>query len=119
MDDIDLGTHPSLAADAVGSDSVCVFNSTGGYDVTVTSVNGFELDSGTATIPYAVTWAAGGGAAADATAGTISGLTGDSASTTCGGGTNATFEVTVAAADFNAADPGTYTDTLTLFVEPQ
>ena len=119
VDDIDLGTQPSLTADAVGSDDVCVFNSTGNYDVTVSSANGFTLASGTDAMPYGVTWSANGGAAADAAAGQLTGLVGDSTSTTCAGGTNATFEVTVAAADFNAADPGTYTDTLTLFVEPE
>lgn len=36
--------------------------------------------------------------------------------TTCGAGINARFEITVTAADFNAADPGAYGDTLTLLI---
>lgn len=124
VDDIDLGSHPVLAADATGSDDVCVFNSTGSYNVTVTSANNFSLDSTAGqSIAYAVTWAevVGGlaGPAADATNGQLTGLTGDATAVDCSGGTNATFTVTVAQADFNAAAPGTYEDTLTMMVEPQ
>lgn len=115
IDDINLGTHDFLAADAVGSDDVCVFNSTGNYAVTVTSASGsFELQSGTDAVAYGVTWNG-----ADATGGQLTDLAGDVNSPTCNGGTNATFEVTVAVADFNAADSGTYTDTLTLAIVPE
>lgn len=120
--DLNLGTFATATADVVGSDNVCVFSSTGGYNVEIDgSVAGtFELDSAGDKLAYSVTWAANGGAAAAVTAGTpITGLTGDSTSLNCGGGTNATFEVTVAQAAFNAADPGTYTDTLTLTVRPE
>jgi len=121
VNDIDLGNHATLAADAVESDSVCVFSSTTNYNVTIDSANGgFKLMDGAEEIPYALTWAANGGTAAAVTDGTsIAGLAGDNASLNCGNGTNATFEVTVASADFNAAVPGSYSDTLTLTVAPE
>ncbi len=123
VDDLDLGNHATLAGPASDSDDVCIFNSTGNYRVTVTSNNGsFNLTSGGNLIPYTFEWAANGNPAAAVTYNTaVTGLTGDSSSLTCAGsgGTNASFGVTVAAADFNAAAPGTYTDTVTLFVEPE
>lgn len=114
--DIDLGTQATLAADAVASDDVCVFSSTSAYNLTVTSANGaFELQNGAEAIPYGLSW----DAAPVAQGVAITGLTGDNVSLNCSGGTNATFEVTVASADFNGANPGTYTDTLTLLVQPE
>lgn len=118
VNDLDMGTHSALAADASANDDVCVFSSTSGYNITVSSANGaLELqDAATTTpVPYALTWDT-----APVTLGsTITGLTGDNTSLNCGGGTNANFAVTVASADFNAAAPGTYTDTLTLLVQPE
>lgn len=121
--DIDLGQASTLAADAVGGDDVCVFSSTGGYEVTVDSdvrAGAFNLESaGGDQMAYTVTWAANGGAAAPVTAGSaITSLAGDSSSLTCSGGTNARFEVTVDDAVFNAAAPGTYEDTVSLLVMP-
>ncbi len=104
--DIDLGSHATLTADAVGSDDVCIFSSTTNYNVTVDSANGgFNLMDGAAV--------------SDGVA--VTGLAGDNTSLICAGtgGSNATFEVTVAVADYNAATPGTYTDTLTLTVAPE
>ncbi len=120
--DLDLGKFSSVAVDLTASDDVCVFNSTANYKVTVSSANSaFELSNGTESIPYQLTWQ-------DDVAGTASSLShatamvgqfGDRSSPNCGGGTNATFEVTVASADFNSAAPGTYVDTLTLMIEPE
>lgn len=121
--DIDLGSHATLTADAVGSDDVCIFSSTTNYNVTVDSANGdFNLVDGAASIPYSLTWTSNGGSATTMSNGaTLTGLTGDSTSVICAGtgGHNATFEVTVAAADYNAAIPGTYIDTLTITVAPE
>ncbi len=120
VNDLDLGTAAFLAADASANDDVCIFNSTASYQVTVTSTNGMNLVDGTDMIPYAVEWSANGGAAVGVSDGVpVTGLVGDQASLDCNGGTNANFSATVAAADFNAAAPGTYTDTLTLLVEPE
>jgi spore coat protein U-like protein len=119
ISNVDDLTFPSLAVmDGTNNsldDDVCVFNSTGSYAVTVTSNNpNFELLNGTNAIGYGVTWNG-----VDATTGQLTGLTGDSTSTNCSGGTNANFEVTVSVADFNSAAPGTYTDTLTLAIVPE
>jgi len=62
VDDIDLGTQGNLTATATQSDDVCVFSSTGGYAITLTSANGsFDLKSGATTtdIPYSIDWTAG------------------------------------------------------------
>ena len=118
--DLDLGLASSLDADVSASDDVCVFNSTAAYTVNISSDNGaFELISGTDTIDYEVSWATTGAAAPVSYNTDVTGNLGDRTSPTCGGGTNATFEVTVAAADFNAALPGTYEDTLTLLITPE
>ena len=118
--DLDLGTHATLAADVSVNDDVCVFNSTATYSITVSSANGgFNLSDGTNNIPYSVDWSSGGAAVALTDGALLGSLTGDRTSLNCGGSTNANFSATVAAADFNAAGPGTYTDTLTLLVKPE
>ena len=121
VDDIDLGTSGNLSATATQSDSVCVFSSTGAYNVTVTSSNGSFIltDTNTTTdIVYTVDWTVGTLAAVTYNT-AITGLVADSTAIDCGATTNATFTVSVAAAAFNAADPGSYTDTLTLLVQPE
>lgn len=122
VNDLNLGTHAVLAADQVAADDVCVFSSTSGYNLTVTSANGaFNLqDSATATpIPYTMSWTTAAGSSAVGYGSAIAGLTGDNVSLDCSAGTNANFEITVSSADFNSADPGTYSDTLTLLVQPE
>lgn len=121
LDDINLGAQGNLTATATESDDVCVFSSTGGYNITLTSTNGvFELtDANTTTsIPYSVDWIAGTTTTAVYDT-AITGLTGDSTAVDCNAGTNATFSVSVTAPDFNAADPGNYSDTLTMLVQPE
>ena len=118
--DLDLGSFNSLTADLSASDAVCVFNSTASYKVTVDSSYGaYELRDGAEAIPYAVNWIVGAVTAPMAHGVENAGNLGDRTSPNCNGGTNASFEVTVAAADFNSALPGTYTDTLTLMIEPE
>lgn len=121
LDDIDLGTQGNLTATASQSDDVCVFSSTGGYNITLTSANGaFVLsDANTTTdIAYTVDWTAGTTTAVTYNT-AITGLIGDSTAVDCNATTNASFTVSVAAAPFNAADPGGYTDTLTMLVQPE
>lgn len=119
VNDLDFGQQAALAASATMSDDVCVFSSTGNYSVTVSSAgDGFELlgtgaDAG--AITYSVQWS--GVAISHDTAQT--GLTADATSLTCNGATNASFSVTVDSTSFNSAKPDTYSDTLTLMVEPE
>jgi len=120
--DLDLGTMDNTSTDLLAFDEVCVFNTTANYQITATSSNSaFQLsDGGTGTIPYSVEWADSTGSPTPMSYGSaVSGLLGDQISTNCGGGTNARFSVSVLAADFNNADPGTYSDTLTLMIEPE
>ncbi|MFK7854964.1 MAG: hypothetical protein AB8B79_12655 [Granulosicoccus sp.] len=119
--DLDLGQHNSTDIDLTANDDVCVFNSTATYSVTVESAgSAFELRNGAEAIPYSVLWTT---SAAPATAMThqaaLGGNVGDRTSPNCNGGTNANFAVQVSSVDFNAAVPGTYTDTLTLMIEPE
>lgn len=125
VDNLVLGTHYSLAADEVASDDVCVFSSTGTYDITMSSgaAAGFAMNDGAGgLLAYSVAWTGAGVAGpTPVVSGTTIGatFTGDALSPNCSAGTNANFEVTVAQADFNAAANGSYTDTLTLLVSPQ
>lgn len=123
--DLNMNTHSTLATDMVMGDDVCVFSSTSGYDVTVTSSTGaFQLNGATAgSIPFSLSWTdttpAVPAAIALAHGTTTASMSGDNTSLNCGGGTNANFEATVAAADFNAAAPDTYSATIQIVVSPQ
>lgn len=116
--DINLGTTGNITVAAVESDDVCVFSSTGGYNLTVSSLNGSFIlsDANTQTdIDYTILW--DGDAVAYGNA--VTGLLGNSTSVNCDSSTNATFTVSVSVTEFNAATPGTYSDTLTLLVQPE
>ena len=121
VDDISLGIKGNLVASETGSDDLCIFTSTGAYTVTVTSNNdAFQLEDANTTtvIPYSVNCIVASSRAV--TYGIpVNGLIGNSTAVDCEAGTNATFQVTVAAVDFNAATPGDYRDTLTLLVSPE
>lgn len=121
IDDINLGIRGNLSATEVGSDSLCVFSSTGAYSIVVTSSNGsFELmdSNNTTAIPYSVDWIVASTRAVSYNT-PLAGLIGNSTAVDCEGNTNATFQVSVEAADFNSAEPGDYRDTLTLLVTPE
>lgn len=123
VDDLNFGTEAMLANNAELTDDVCVFSSTGKYSITVSSSgDGFAL-VGTGTDPahidYTVKWGTQalvhGGVHGDGADGLIANAT----SLTCDGSTNAEFTVTVDSTSFNSAKPDTYSDTLTLMVEPE
>lgn len=119
VDDMDFGNQSVLGDNVSMTDGVCVFSSTGNYSVTVSSAGtSFEL-AGTGATPdavaYSVQW--DGVAVTHGTAQT--GLIANATSLTCDGGTNATFAVTVDSSSFNSVKPDTYTDTLTLLVQPE
>lgn len=115
--DLNLGSMGSLTSTTSASDSVCIYTSTGAYTITFSSSNGsFSLsDSNTTTdIPYSVDWTTAESAANAAYNTEISGLVGNSNSMDCNGSSNATLSVSIAALDFNAAEPGNYSDILTM-----
>jgi alanine-alpha-ketoisovalerate/valine-pyruvate aminotransferase len=93
LDDINLGTASTLKATVSASDDVCVFSSTGGYNITITSANGaFELEDGNTTtkIPYNIDWTAG--ATSNVVYNTpLNGLIAVSNSVVCSSLTNASF----------------------------
>lgn len=120
--DLDLGTAGFLTVDASTSDDVCVFSSSGSYSVTVTSTNGSFIlaDVGTATdIAYDLNWTVAATPQALTYSAASTAVAGNQSDPTCGGTPNANFEVVVPTAGFNAAEPGTYIDTLTLIISPE
>ncbi len=119
MDDLDLGTHAQLSADQEATDDVCVFASNTTYFVTVSSANGtFQMVGADPanTLDYSVKWGA-----TPLTYDTQIGVaqTGDPTDASCGGTDNASYTVTVAQADFNAATYDTYSDILTVSIVPE
>lgn len=124
--DINLGTWTIATGAPTGFDDVCVYTSTGSYEVTTTSANNtgasYRLYDGSANyIVYTVNWndATGGGGAAMTHGTAMTGQTGDSTSETCSGGQNASVQVDITNANMIAAVAGTYTDTLTMVVAPE
>lgn len=119
MDDLDFGTHAQLAADEVETDDVCVFASNTTYFVTVSSANGaFQMvgSDPANTINYGVSWGSDA-LAYDTQIGVAQ--SGNAIDSTCGGIDNASYTVTIAQADFNAATYDTYTDTLIVSIIPE
>lgn len=129
VNDIAFGNvTASGGSDVTGGDDVCVFSSTGGYSVTVDSTvrpGTFELQTvGGDAMAYTLTWTANGVVAGTPAAGDTIGtaavpLAADSNNTDCSvNGLNARFDISVAAGVFDAAVPGSYSDTVSLFVQP-
>ncbi len=117
ISDLHMGLAGSLSSTVTASDDICVYTSTGAYSLSISSSNGsFYLNDNNATtdIPYSVDWGTGSTDEAVTYNTDISGLIGNSHSMNCNELPNAQLSVSVSAPDFNAADPGTYTDTLTL-----
>jgi len=117
ISDIHMGLAGSLTSTVTASDDVCVYTSTGAYSLNISSSNGsFYLndDNVTTDIPYSVEWGTDSTVDSVKYNTDISGLVGNSQSITCNELPNALLSVSVSAPDFNAAEPGNYTDTLTL-----
>jgi len=126
----DVTFPPSLTTPAPISQTACVFSSTGNYTIQATSSypsgGTFRMNdggsAGTDFVNYSVGWynVTAGGIPVTLSSGTASGtITGaNTTSTSCGGGTNSRFEITVDNTTFTAANSSTFTDTLTLLVAP-
>ena len=115
LSDVDFGSYDG-EGDLSETQQICVYsNATDGYNLRAESVNvgGFALDSGSNTLSYSVTI---GGVAL--TENSLVAMTGaNTTSVNCGGGGDTAMVLTIAEPDLQAAPSGTYTDTLTLYVE--
>lgn len=124
LNDIDFGAYAG-SGDLNGGDAFCVYrNGTGAYSVTITSAEAaggsFRLSNGTDFIPYSVSFnddADIAGGSAVSAGDTLNGA-GHASSVSCGGSSNASIGVSIAASALQAAPSGVYTDTITLLVEP-
>ncbi|MDY6943401.1 MAG: hypothetical protein SVU69_10365 [Pseudomonadota bacterium] len=131
LDDIDLTTALS-SWDGVnpvsGSDDLCVWSNSGGYNVTAAgngTSNAFELSDGTNAIPYSVQWndvsGSDAGAQAMTSGSALASQTGASSGATCSSGASLTARVivTLGNSDLETAASGTYAGVLTLTVAPE
>lgn len=127
LNDIALGAWSGVGAMS-GSDSLCVWTTTGGYNITASgdgAGGAFTLDDGGGTtLPYTVEWAdtAGAGSGTALTSGNaLAGQTAAATSTTCNSGASldATVLVDIAEAALSSVTDGAYTGTLTLVVAPE
>ena len=114
----------TMAADTTLTTDICVFSTTGGYNVTVTSpnanVNQLRLAAGGNFLPYSMSL--DDYAAPQTLPHGIqrTGFTGaDPVNDLCSGGTNATLSATILSADFNAVPAGAYADTVTMTFNPE
>jgi hypothetical protein len=126
--DIAFGTIANLGADAVRSESVCLFadTSTNGYNVTATGTGtggAFEL-SGPGPMVYDVQWSSSSGQSSGTQLVPNVPLTGQVSSATqqtCGTGpaTSASLVVILRAAALSSAGAGAYNGTLTVLIGPE
>ena len=129
LSDIAFGTIDNLGADAVRSESLCLYanTDTNGYNVTATGTGpggSFELTSGVQPLPFEVAWSSSAGQVS----GTrivpnlpLAGQVSSAANQSCTSGPAATASLVVIlrAAALSNATAGTYTGTLTLVVAPE
>lgn len=119
--DFDAALATWDSGDLTESDTVCVWSSTEGYNVTISTGDGaFELVDIAATqtnVPYSVSWTDIGGAPAAVTYNTaLNGQSTNAANQNCTGGDTATLAVTLSGADLEAARAADYTSTMTIVV---
>lgn len=123
----DIALLPWTAGDPapVGTSTACVYTSTSAYGMTANSSNGagaaFRMTDGTNFMSYQVRWNDGSGLTL-ASNGVALGAQAGSTTLGCGGGTNATVQVTIpvgGATGIAAALTGSYADTLTVLIIPE
>ena len=129
LSDVAFGTIPSLAVDAVRSQSVCLFadTTTNGYTITATGTGPagtFELTSGLAAMPYEVEWSSSAGQSSGIQLTPNLPLTGQvspATHQTCNNGpaTSASLILMLRSSALSSAQAGTYNGTLTLIVGPE
>jgi hypothetical protein len=129
LTDVAFGSIANLGADAVRSQSLCLFSnsSTNGYNVTATgtgSGGAFTLTSGALSLPFDVQWSSSSGQSSGSQLSPNVPLTGQvstASQQTCSSGpaTSASLIVILRATALSSATAGTYAGTLTLLVSPE
>jgi len=114
------GTSEGTAVINISKQNAVKITNLDDINLVMTSANdGFSMAATgtTTTIDYSVEWEAN--LTSDLTYNSmLPGLIGDSTDVDCNGQTNATFTISIEPNAFNAAEPGSYTDTLTMLVQP-
>ena len=129
LSDVPFGTIANLGADAIQSQSVCVYANTSndGYRITGTgsgSGGAFTLSSGGDSLDYEVQWSSSSGQFSGTQLSPNMPLTGQITSAshqTCNNGpaTSASLIVVLRSSALSAATAGSYSGTLTLVVGPE
>jgi hypothetical protein len=127
--DVSFGAIGNLGADAVRSESLCLYSSstTNGYNVTATGAGpggAFQLSSGGLSLPFEVQWSSSAGQRSGTQLSPNVPLTGQvSAATqqTCGSGpaSSASLIIVLRSGALSSATAGTYSGTLSLLVAPE
>jgi len=123
LTDVNFGSHDFLADDVFLVHSFCVFSSSGRFSLQLNTDNpaggDFNMRSGSNLLTYSIH---AGSSVTDPTVEsgpTYSGLYGRQNDPGCSGSNNVEFGLHVTTSDFNLANPGSYSDTLTLTVMPE
>jgi hypothetical protein len=127
--DVSFGTIGNLGADAVRSQSLCLYSnsSTNGYNVTATGGGpggSFLLSSGGLSLPYEVQWSSSAGQSSGIKLNPNVPLTGQVSAATqqaCGSGpaSSASLIVVLRSSALSSATAGAYSGTLSLLVAPE
>lgn len=121
--DLSFGTY-SGTGEVTASDGVCVYKSSGTskYKVSPTgsgSGGSYELTTTGGTLAFKFEWRQSGGAWRNINANGSRNYNGaNSSSTNCGGSDNAEYQIVIAANALDAANPGAYSGSVTVVIEP-
>ena len=127
LSNANFGTISSFGSDSKKSQNVCVYSSSGEYNVTATGSGtggAFTLSGSSATLPYEVQWSSSSGQ----TSGTslspgiaLSGLSSGALSSNCniGPSTTASLIIVIRASEKSSATAASYSGTLTLMIGPE
>jgi hypothetical protein len=118
VDDVDLATY-SGSGDLTGDDPICVYNSaTSDFRISFATATGaFNFTGSAGNIPFSVRFRVGSGSWTSMPYNSPVGFTGASSNETCSGTPNATYDISMTQAALVAARPGSYSASLTIFLE--
>jgi hypothetical protein len=129
LSDIAFGTVANLSADAVQSESLCVYanTATNGYNVRAFGSGGagaFTLASGANNLPFEVQWSAAAGQSSGVQLTpnvALSGQVTSATQQTCNSGpaTSASLVVILRTAALSSAAAGSYSGSLTIVIGPE